>query len=270
MKAAGRTRAPVVLVTGGKGGVGKSTLVANLGVTLARHGLRVLLADLDLSLANLHVLLGVAPRHSLVDFFAGRPLAGCVAEGPAGVGLLPAGNGASELSRADGTRVDRLAEALAGLPGYDLVLADSAAGIGPDVLGFAARADHVLLVTTPDPAALTDAFGLVKALDGEGSAARELATPELFLNEVGGADQADRLAARMRGVCERFLARSPRLAGWLPRSSAVRRAARDQRPFVLTAPRSLEAGCLEGLSRRLEGRFGLRRPGIAFSSSMGS
>jgi len=250
----------LVQVTGGKGGVGKTTLVANLGVELARRGARTLLVDLDFSLANLNVLFGLTARRTLEDVFSGSGrLADCVHRGPDGVHLIPAGSGCAELSREDPERLRGLAAALRDLGNdYDFVIGDSAAGIGPDVLDFAALADLVLVVTTPEPAALTDAYGLVKALDAKSrKAGREIPTPELFLNLVHGSDQAERLAARLRGVCERFLVRSPRLAGWLPRSSGVLQSSLTQRPFAANARRrdSLESRCVRRLSQALEGRF---------------
>jgi flagellar biosynthesis protein FlhG len=253
-----RSGPPFVLVTGGKGGVGKTTLVANAGIDLARRGLRPLLLDLDLSLANLHVLFGVSPRYTLEDFFAGeRSLEGCVHSiESAGVRLdvLPAASGLAELCRPDEARFASLFRELDSLSSrYDLVLGDSAAGIGADVLFFSRLADRVLVVTTPEPAALTDAFGLVKALDGAGrELGAEVPTPELFLNLVHGSDQATRLASRLRGVCERFLARSPRLAGWMPRSNTVLASSLGQRPFGFARRDSLERRCLGALSLRLE------------------
>lgn len=261
---------PLVLVTGGKGGVGKTTLAANLGVHLARRGLSVLLVDLDLALANLHVLLGVSARRTLLDFFGGRALADCVAAGPAGVHLLPAASGEAELARLDERRAGELCDALSDLATtYDVAIADSAAGIGPDVLRFAARARSALIVTSPEPAALTDAYGLLKAIDGEGrrgARASGIPTPELVLNLVSGVEEAERVAGRLRGVAERFLARSPRMAGWLPRASAVLSSSLTQRPFALRGQESLEGRCLAALARRLERQLGLPAAGIPASS----
>ena len=249
-----------VLVTGGKGGVGKTTLAANLGVALAQRGMRILLVDLDFSLANLNVMFGLTPRHTLEHFFRDdHPLADCIHKGPGGVHLLPGGSGCSELSRDDAERKHKLSSGLTELAAnYDLVIGDSAAGIGPDVLSFSALAELVLVVTTPEPAAMTDAFGLVKALDAEASSGSvELPTPELFFNLVHGSDQAERLSARLRGVCERFLARSPRLAGWLPRSSGVLQSSMSQRPFIghRAQKQALETRCVLNLAKRLERRF---------------
>ena len=251
---AARMAAPFVLITGGKGGVGKTTLAANLGVQLAREGLRVLLVDLDLGLANANVLLGLSPRRNLEDALAGRaPLAECIVRGPAGLHVLASGSGTRDMARPDAERRERLLGLLAGISAsYDFVLGDSAAGIGPDVLAFGAAAAHVLVVTTPDPAALTDAYGFIKALDAESFACgREVPTPELVLNLASGLDEAESTAAKLRTVCEQFLARSPRLAGWLPRSPNVLAAGQLQRAFALESPGALENGCLRRLAARV-------------------
>jgi flagellar biosynthesis protein FlhG len=250
-----RPRGPIVLVTGGKGGVGKTLLAANLGVELARRGRKVLLADLDLGLANLDVALRVAPGRNVEDALRGRcSLAECVVAGPHGVDLLPASSGTNAMARLEPAERLRLFRDLAELAaGYDLSIADGAAGIGPDVLAFAAAADHVLLVTTPDAAALTDAYGLIKALHAFGEeTGREVATPELVVNQAGDLGEAERTLARLRSVCERFLARSPRSAGWMPTSIEIARSARSQAPFAARAGESLAHGCLRQLASRLE------------------
>lgn len=246
--------APLLLFTGGKGGVGKSTLVANLGVHLAREGMRVLVVDLDLALANLDVMLAVHPAHTIGEALAGDcDLADCLVPGPSGVELLPAGSGEHALGRLDARQRARLVEELTELSrDYDVVLADSAAGIGPDVLAFAAAADHVFVVTTPQPSALTDAYGLIKAIDGWArDAGREVPTPELVLNQVSGLEEAERLAHRLSGACQRFLCRSPRLAGWLPTSLGVEQAEHARRPFAEGAPKSLAMNCLRRLGARV-------------------
>ena len=140
-------------------------------------------------------------------------------------------------------------------PSFLALTAGDPAGIGPDVLALARAADRVLVATTGDPAALTDAYGLVKALDARFP---ETPTPELVPNLARDVDEAERLAGRLAGVCERFLARRPRMAGWLPASPRVARSVRAGRPFVLPArgsnrlPDTLEARCVTALARRLE------------------
>ena len=159
-------RAPLLFVSGGKGGVGKTLVAANLALELARRGKRVLLADLDLALSNLNVLLRLPGTRSLEPFFArGASLEDCLVRTGHGADVLPAASGARALAVLPEGERRRLLEGLARLSeSYDLVIADGAAGIGPDVLSFAAAADHVLLVTTPEPTSMTDAYATIQVL----------------------------------------------------------------------------------------------------------
>lgn len=248
---------PFVLVTGGKGGVGKTTVAANLGVDLAREGHRILLVDLDLGLANLDVVLGLSPEERLDAALRGDvDIDACVLRGPGGVDVLPAASGREDMAALDPAQRARLMELVAGVAargGYDLVIGDSAAGVGSDVLGFAAMATRVIVVTTPDLAALTDAYGLIKALDEFGRASGgDIPTPEVVVNHASGIEEGQAIAAKLRAICERFLARSPRQAGWLPRSVSVERSGALRTPFVLRPKRALEQVCMRQISSRLQ------------------
>lgn len=256
-------RTPFALVTGGKGGVGKSSLALNLALALGQRGRRVLLVDLDLGLGDLAVMMKISPARTLEDFFlAGQPLKSCLTPLGGGVDLLAGGAGSSDLARPDSARRADLFAGLAELaPAYDLILADSAAGIGPSVLAFAAAADCVLCVATPDPASITDAYGIVKAMDQYATrTGQEVPTPGLVLNRVAGATEADSLAARLAQVTSRFLSRRPRLLGWLPESKSVHAATRTQRAFVQTDPKALSTLCTVRLASRVESLLALQTP----------
>lgn len=250
--------APFMLITGGKGGVGKTTLSANLAVQLALQGRRVLLVDLDLGLANLNILMRLTPGPTLEDALEGRSsFSECVVEGPAGVHVLPASSGTAGMGRLDSKSREAILSGLGQLaPDYDVVLGDSSAGIGPDVLAFAAAADQVWVITTPQAAALTDAYGLIKALHAFGIQNDvEVPTPELVVNLAAGLEEAQRSARRLCAVSERFLMRRPRSGGWMPLSRRVAESVRRRRPFALErAPNSLESNCLRSIARRV-GRF---------------
>jgi len=244
--------------------VGKSTLTANLGVLLAEQGASPLLLDLDFGLANLDLMFGLRPERNVEDFLdRDVPLRDCLCRGPAAVDVLPAGSGSVDMARPNEHRLSRVIRGLRELtPRPGMILGDSAAGIGPEVMTFAVHADRVLVVTTPEPAAVTDAYGVIKAVDTHANAnGMEVPTPELFVNLVSGIDEAQKVATGLRGICERFLARSPRLVGWMPRSRTVLGGIIRQTPFVLSDPRALATRCVRRLAERYALAFSVDQDG---------
>ena len=254
-------RGPIVYVTGGKGGVGKTVIAANLCARLAADGARVLLVDLDLGLADADVLLQHASVLGLLDAVRdGIDLARCVAETAHGFDLLAGIAGESAWATLTAAHRQRLVEGLRELAhDYDLVVADGSPGIGEDVLAFAQSADRVLLVTTPDPLALADGYGLLKALHARSEACQpEIPTPDIVVNRARDLSEAEFTALRLRTVSERFLARSPRWAGWIPESSAMARTCKVRRAFADEVPRTSAEACLSELAKRI-------RPALARS-----
>lgn len=260
-----RLPVPFCVVTGGKGGVGKSTVAANLALSLARTGARILLVDLDFGLGDLELLMRIETERTVESFFRHEAsLAECISQVTDGLHVLPAGSGSAEMGRADDRRRAMFLRELAQVAGdYDMIVGDCAAGIGPDVLAFAGIADHVLAVTQPDPTAVTDAYGLIKALDSWSSESGvEVPTPEVVVNAVTGPTEAEEVCAKLRQVSERFLARSPVLAGWIPRSAAVARSVRQRQPFVVAQPKSLPSNCLRRLANRVSRRVRGPEPAV--------
>jgi flagellar biosynthesis protein FlhG len=246
--------AAAVAVTSGKGGVGKSNIAVNLAVRLARLGRRVCLLDADLGLANADVLCNLTPRLTLEHVVSGRcRLADAMLNAPGSFRLIPGACGVARLADLDGAaRADLLEQFQALDRVADCLVIDTAAGLGANVLAFAAAAGRVLVVTTPEPTAMTDAYAMIKALAQQ---AQELRI-ELVVNMAESAEEARSVHDRMSRVARAFLGRSVELAGWVAADPLVPEAVRHRVPFTLYAPDSRAARQLERLARHVAGLDG--------------
>jgi len=159
-------QARVIAITSGKGGVGKTNIVANLGYALCKAGKRVLIFDADLGLGNLDVLLGLTPRYNLSHVLEGQKrLSDIVISGPGQLKILPASSGIQELTRlTHSQKMNLYTDLNVLLADYDIVLIDTAAGISSNVLYFNASANEIMVVVTPEPTSITDAYALMKIL----------------------------------------------------------------------------------------------------------
>jgi flagellar biosynthesis protein FlhG len=263
MSAAEATRpaeAALIGVVSGKGGVGKTNLVANVAVACRALGARVLVVDGDLGLANLDVLLGLTPRLSSADVLAGRcSLEEAIVEGPRGIHVLPAASGSGDLA---GLRPRELAALLVPLfrasGRYELVLLDAGAGLGASVLSLAASCDRLLLVTTPEPTSLADAYATLKVIGREAP----LLPMDLVVNGVRSAADAQRTHARLAKLAQRFLSWSPPLLGHLPSDPRLAAAVARQRAVVEAFPNAPVSRALVQLAQAL-----LRAPKSRLSES---
>lgn len=239
-----------IVVTSGRAGVGKSNLAANLAVSLAQLGARVVLVDGDLAQAQLDLLLGVHPRWDLGHVLSGdRTVDEIVVQGPAGVTLVPAASGAPELAELDDFRREALLRSLTlADEAADLMIVDTAAGMSRQTLELCRAAHDLIVVATPEVASCSDAYGLVKALQQEGALAR---APRLVVNLAGNADEAAEAAERMQLFARHFLRLELEVLGSVPFDHAVRRAVRAQEPVVLSHPRSPAAIAYRALAARL-------------------
>jgi flagellar biosynthesis protein FlhG len=239
----------VIAVASGKGGVGKTNVVASLAVALARRGTRVWVLDADVSLANLDIVYGVRPAHTIEAVLRGeRRLADVVADGPAGVRLLPAARGAESLTALTPLQQLRILEEVDALEGeLDVLLIDVAAGISSNVVYFTAAATETLIVTTPEPTAAADAYALMKVL----ATRWERRTFPVLMNMAASPADAEAAFARLDAVVRRFLPARLEWAGWIPLDDAVPRAVRAQRPVVVDAPGSPAARAIEALADRM-------------------
>jgi len=242
-----RTRA--IAVTSGKGGVGKTTLAANLAIALQRTRQRVALIDVDLGLANVDILLGLLPTHTLQHVLEGTcSVAEIAVRGPEGVRIVPAGSGIEGLANLTPWQQERLWGGFAELDEQtDLVLIDTAAGIAPNVLNVLAATPEVVVVTVPEPAAVTDAYALIKVLARHNPEA----VVHLVVNRAAARREAAAAAARIARVAQRFLGIRVRDLGFVLDDPAVRQSAREQRPFVSAYPGCAATRGVRAIASRL-------------------
>jgi flagellar biosynthesis protein FlhG len=244
-----RPHVPLVVIASGKGGVGKSTLAANLAVALGQKGARVLLVDADFSQASLDLLLGLHPRHDLSHVFAGeKTLDEIAVTGPRGVTLIPAASGAPDLADLDDVRLEFLLRGLTQLEeDVDLMVIDTASGISRAVTSLCLAADLALMVTTPEMPAFSDAYGLMKLLHHRGLNR----APHLIVNQSGSAEEAEETSHRIGLVARRFLQMNLETWDPVPLDATVPRAVRRQEPVFVTFPHSPAAVAYRAAADRL-------------------
>ncbi len=247
----GRPRVRTVAVTSGKGGVGKSALTTNLAIAMARAGKRVVLVDADLSLANVDLLLGMIPSANVGDIISGeKSIEDVLVDTPYGFKVLPAASGLERLANLDDFSRERLIRELSRIEeSCDLLLFDTATGIGRQTMHFAGAADEILIVTTPEPTSFSDAYATLKVLLAGAHAAQ--ATPSLVVNRVGSIEEARRTAKRIQTVAKRFLGVEPELLGHVPEDASVGSSVIKQEPLLSLFPQSPAAQALEVLTDRL-------------------
>ena len=238
-----------IAVTSGKGGVGKSNIALNLSILLSAAGNRVALVDADLGLANLDVLVSAEVRADLSHVIAGsRRLEDIIVDLPSGVQLVPGASGLAKLADLSSfQRVQLLQELTALEADNDVVVIDCGAGIGPGVLQFANAADNVLVVTAPEPTAITDSYAVIKVLKMHGYAGHI----GLVVNLVADRHQARVTQQRIAGVARRFLEMTVSDAGYVLMDAKVRQAVCMREPFVLAFPKCPASRSLAAVAGRL-------------------
>ncbi len=236
----------VLSITSGKGGVGKTAVVSNLAVSLAKLGKKVLVIDADLGLANIDVVLGLSPPYNLNHFFSGeRTLEEVIVEGPHGLKILPAGSGVQQYTRLDGQLKMRLIDALDALEEhFDVVLIDTEAGISDNVTYFNVAAQDILVVTTPEPTAITDAYALMKLLSTQYHQKRFL----LAVNSVLNADEGLDVFEKLTMVSGRYLDIFIDYLGCVPYDRKMHDSVRQQQVMVDLYPDNKVAVAFKSLA----------------------
>jgi flagellar biosynthesis protein FlhG len=238
----------MIAITGGKGGVGKSTIAINLAVAYGRRRGRVLALDGDAGMADLNILLGVAPERSLLDVVRGVPADEVIVEAH-GIHLMPALNGSYALANLDDVARRRIFDSVATLGRrFDTLVIDTPAGLGQNAVAFAGVAADVIVVATPEPLSLADAYACMKVLRTRAGLQRALVIP----NGVRTQEEADDVVERLRNLNDRFLGVELEELPAIPFDPAVRAAAAAGVPLVLHAPESPAARALVKIARRID------------------
>ncbi|MEK7795597.1 MAG: MinD/ParA family protein, partial [Candidatus Hydrogenedentota bacterium] len=221
----------------------------NLAIAWAAKGKRVMLRDADLGLANVEVLLGLNSLYNLQHVINGeRSLGEILAQGPGGIRVVPGSSGLAKVADLGPKARQNILDGLSGIQAEsDFIIIDTMAGIGANVISFVVAADEVLLVTTPEPSSIVDAYAMVKTIKSR----REDAVVRLVVNMVINQKQAAAVANKLSGVTQQYLGRSISYLGFIARDPHVSQAVMQSSPFVLRFPQSPATKCVEDIATRL-------------------
>src|SRR5690554_6736405 len=240
----------VIAVTGGKGGVGKTNVSVNLALALADLGRRVVLLDADLGLANVDVLLGLNTKRTLADVIAGEcDLRDVLIQGPGGIRIVPAASGAQSMVQLSSLQHSGLIQAFSDIgDDLDVLIIDTAAGIGDGVTSFVRAAQEILLVVTDEPTSITDAYALIKLLNRDYGLSRF----RVLANMTQSPEEGRNLYAKLTKVTERFLDVALQYVGAIPADELVRKAVQKQRAVYEAYPRSRCAQAYRAIAQKVD------------------
>jgi len=247
------SKARVITITSGKGGVGKSNIAVNLAVQLRKLGKKVIIFDADMGLANVEVMFGAIPKYNLSDMiYHGKKLKEIITEGPMEIGFISGGNGITGMNNLTKNQLSRLVNNLNELDGLtDFILIDTGAGIANNVMEFVSASPEVLLVLTPEPSSLTDSYSLIKALYGNPGFARHSTNIEVVVNRTVSMDDGQIVYDKLSSVISKFLQGEVHFFGTIPQDGLLEKSVRAQKIVSMTAPNARSARAFERLAQSL-------------------
>ncbi|WP_407307344.1 MinD/ParA family protein [Desulfosporosinus sp. SB140] len=249
----GKNKMRVIAVTSGKGGVGKTSFTVNLALALAEYGQRVVILDGDLGLANVDVAFGLTARHTIEHLLSGeKTIEQIMLTGPRGIGIIPGGSGVQNLANLDRAKLANVISNLGRLEKMaDLLIIDTGAGLGYTVTNFLQASDDIIMVTTPEPTALTDAYGLLKTLRKEASEV----PIHVVVNRVRSETDAQATFNRLETAVRKFLQGSLNFMGWVYDDPLVGRSVMQQDPLGISFPESSAYRCIQWIASRVSGIY---------------
>ncbi len=241
----------VIAVTSGKGGVGKSNISVNLAIAFAQTGKKVVLIDGDLGMANVNVLLGITPKANLLDVLnKKKKMSDIILNTELGIQIIAGANGFSTIANLTDEQRNFFAEEFTTLSSFDVIIIDTGAGVSENVLRFIESADEAYVVTTPEPTAITDAYGLIKIIATEFSDSKIVM--KLIVNKVHSADEGKRIAERIITIVAQFLNAPVEYLGFIYDDSVVTSSVLRQKPFMVSQPSSKAAMCIKHIVGRID------------------
>lgn len=240
----------VIVVTSGKGGVGKTNFSVNLGIALAELGLKTMIFDADLGLANVDVIVGIIPKYSLYDVvFKDKKIEDIIIEGPRGIKIIPGGSGVESLSNLNDNQRQKLIHKFSGMKDIDILIVDTGAGISKNVLGFMALSDEIIVVTTPEPTSITDAYSLMKI------SLKYMPKSKLnvVINRASDENEANITYQKIGGAVKNFLKHDLNYLGYIDDDEKVRKAVMEQKPFKISYPDTMASKCINNIASSISG-----------------
>ncbi|MBE5952960.1 MAG: MinD/ParA family protein [Lachnospiraceae bacterium] len=247
------SNARVIAVTSGKGGVGKTSLSVNLAMEMAKLGKKVVIFDADFGLANVEVMLGIRPTYNLLDLIHNnKTMPEIITKGPMGIGFISGGSGVSELASLDKNNIKLLISEMVKLDKmYDVVIIDTGAGITDSVMEFVMVSPEVLLVVTPEPTSITDAYSLLKVLRRKNEFNPLYKTINVVSNRVTNDSEGDEIFAKMNTVSSKFLNTKLEYLGSIPQDKNASMAIIEQKPVVSAYPNTPASKAICELASKL-------------------
>jgi flagellar biosynthesis protein FlhG len=237
----------IITITSGKGGVGKTNFTVNLGISLSKAGKKVTLIDADLGLANIDVVLGIVPKYTLFHMIKEqKTIDEILLDGPEGIKIISGGSGVMDLVNLNDTQIENMMESFKVLhDNSDFLLIDTGAGLNHSVMTFVEAASEVILVVTPDPTSITDAYAVIKNMSQQGKPIK------IVVNRIESNQEGYDVFHKISSACKKFLNVELENLGFVYEDIQVRRAVKQQKPFILNAPTSIASKGIDMISFNL-------------------
>lgn len=247
----GNTKTRVIAVSSGKGGVGKTNMSINIAIAYAQLGKKVLVMDADLGLANVNVAMGIIPKYNLYHLIRQKKkMKDIIIDTDFGIQIVAGASGFSKIANLSDSERDHFIEEISNMEAVDVIIIDTSAGVSSNVLDFIAAADDAVIVTTPEPTAITDAYGIIKIIATEVDNMN--LGIKLIVNRVKSVTEGKKVSERVINIASQFLNLKVDYLGYVYDDPQVSQAILKQKPFMIVDPDSKASVCIKHIVSRLE------------------